>query len=151
MNFADAIRQASRDLHTSPEFSSNSAVTPLVTVITPPTTMDIPNDTEKAPAEVMAHDGATPELETLRETTVKLEMTLTPSQISALFHSVAISQHSVLTSREAGAHLRVSVAVLERMAQEGQIPAFILDGKWRFAKAALDEWVAVQTTKKEAS
>ena len=175
MNFADAIRHASREIHSGPEFQSSPFLIPSESYPTPPVAQ-APVTTEAkaqeacAPVadEVVAENPPAPVVhkakasakaidhepkasnEPLKETQVRLEMNLTPAQLSALFHSVSIGQHSVLTSREAAGHLRVTVQVVESMANSGQIPAFLVDGKWRFAKSALDEWVALQSAK-EAS
>ena len=83
-------------------------------------------------------------------TVIRLEMFLTAEQISSLFRSVATSQHSVLTLREAANHLRISTHSLEELAVSAEIPAFFVDGKWKFPKAGLDEWIALQVARKEA-
>lgn len=75
---------------------------------------------------------------------VRLELMLTAEQIAALFKSIVTSQHSVMTLREAASHLRLSSHHLEQLAQEGDVPAFQLDGRWRFSRQALDEWLSVQ-------
>jgi hypothetical protein len=31
------------------------------------------------------------------------------------------------------------------MAEEGQIPAFLVDGRWKFPRQAVEEWVTLQT------
>lgn len=84
-------------------------------------------------------------------TTVKLEMFLTPEQLSSLFRAVAANQHTLLTSREAASYLRVSNTALESMAQEGTIPGFLVDGRWRFSKQAIEEWLTQQVHQKEAA
>lgn len=75
---------------------------------------------------------------------VRLELFLTPEQIALLFKSIVTGQHTVMTLREAAAHLRMSSHSLEAMAQEGEVPSFHLDGRWRFSRTALDEWVALR-------
>lgn len=175
MNFADAIRQASKHLaHSTPEpfplrEATYAAAEPTAIPFVP---AEPANDAEAAaPAKPKAAAKAsapkpeqgTNEMESNPEfvyeapsvpsnaTVIRLEMFLTAEQISALFRSVATSQHSVLTLREAANHLRVSAHTLEDLASSGEVPAFLVDGKWRFPKAGLDEWVALQIARKEAS
>ena len=80
---------------------------------------------------------------------VRLELFLTPEQLSGLFRAVVANQHSVMTLREAASYLRVSASRLEEMAQEGDIPAFLIDGKWRFPRNSVDEWLTMQPFRKE--
>jgi excisionase family DNA binding protein len=75
---------------------------------------------------------------------VRLEMFLTAEQIALLFKSIVTGQHTVMTLREAAAHLRMNAHALEAMATEGEIPAFQLDGRWRFSRAAVDEWLSLR-------
>jgi excisionase family DNA binding protein len=80
---------------------------------------------------------------------VRLELFLSPEQLNSVFRAVVATQHSVMTLREAAAYLRVSPGTLETMAQEGQIPAFLIDGRWRFARNSVDEWLNMQSLHKE--
>lgn len=80
---------------------------------------------------------------------VRLELFLTPEQLSGLFRAVVANQHTVMTLREAASYLRVSASRLEEMAQEGDIPAFLIDGKWRFPRNSVDEWLTMQPFRKE--
>jgi excisionase family DNA binding protein len=61
-----------------------------------------------------------------------------------LFKSIVTGQHTVMTLREAAAHLRMNSHALETMAAEGEVPAFQLDGRWRFSRVAVDEWLALR-------
>lgn len=83
--------------------------------------------------------------------TVRLEMFLTPEQLSSLFRAVAANQHTLLTAREAASYLRISASALETMATDGVIPGFLVDGRWRFSKQAIDEWLTQQTLRQEAA
>jgi len=80
---------------------------------------------------------------------VRLELFLTPEQLNALFRVAIANHHSMMTLREAAAYLRVHTNALERMADQGEIPALQIDGKWRFLKASIDEWVALQAHRTE--
>ena len=84
-------------------------------------------------------------------TVVRLELFLSPEQLTNLFRSVTAGQHSMMTLREASAYLRVSSGALETMAQEGLIPAISLDGRWRFPRPALDEWLTSQAYGKDTA
>jgi excisionase family DNA binding protein len=81
---------------------------------------------------------------------VRLELFLSPEQLSGLFRAVVGVQHTVMTLREAANYLRVPAGSLEQMAQDGQVPAFLIDGKWRFQRSGLDEWLSMRSHKKEA-
>lgn len=77
---------------------------------------------------------------------VRLELSLTAEQIALLFKSIVTGHHTVMTLREAAAHLRVPPHALETLAQEGEVPAFQIDGRWRFSRTALDEWLTTRPT-----
>lgn len=157
MNLADAIRQAVHDKEygaTHPQ-ATPAEVTPAVRAVEEPVAELAPEPeyvaeavpTAERPIEEdsMNHDNHP-------GTTVRLEMFLTPDQLSNLFRAVASSQHAMLTAREAASFLRVPAHTLEVMAAEGEIPGFQIDGRWRFSKNAIEEWlVAQQQAKKEAA
>ena len=82
--------------------------------------------------------------------TVRLELVLNPEQLKGFFGAVIASQHSVLTLREAANFLRVSQVALEQMAENGEVPGMQVDGKWRFTRPALEDWLWTQPTRKEA-
>ena len=81
---------------------------------------------------------------------VRLELVLNPEQLKGFFGAVIASQHSVLTLREAASYLRVSQSSLEKMADEGEVPGMSVDGKWRFTRQALEDWLYSNPRKKEA-
>lgn len=81
---------------------------------------------------------------------VRLELVLNPEQLKGFFGAVIASQHSVLTLREAAAYLRVSQSALEKMSLEGDVPAMSVDGKWRFTRQALEDWLSAHPKRKEA-
>jgi excisionase family DNA binding protein len=49
-----------------------------------------------------------------------------------------------MTLREAAHYLRLRLAEVESLAEQGIIPGFKVDGRWRFLKNALDEWLLLQ-------
>ncbi len=146
MNLADAIRKASQ------------APTPMAATDIPanwdePALVAAPSHPETFPSfeeEQKMIDEPTFESST-SGTTVRLEMFLTPEQLSSLFRAVAANQHTLLTSREAANFLRITPSALEAMAGEGTVPGFLVDGRWRFSKQALDEWLTQQKFQKEAA
>lgn len=76
---------------------------------------------------------------------VRMELFLAPEQISSLFKAIVTSNHSVMTLREAASYLRITQAAAEALASAGKIPAFTVDGRWRFPKPAVDEWLVLQS------
>ncbi len=48
--------------------------------------------------------------------------------------------NETLTPVEAGLYLNLHVRTIHRLAKNGLIPGRKLGGRWRFSKAALDEW-----------
>lgn len=76
--------------------------------------------------------------------TVRFEVRLTQQQLHDLLLWMARHLHPVMTLREAAHYLRLRTAELLTLAENGDIPAFKVDGKWRFLKTALDEWMLAQ-------
>lgn len=167
MNLADAIRQARR-----PEqpFTDDASLRPALDVISVETAVPaeaqpvlreesvraaqpkpeaarlelIPNEVEPeagTPVPSLAIGGV-----------VRLEMSLSPEQLTNFFRTVLGTQHSVMTAREAASLLRVTPSALEKMAEDRIIPALQIDGKWRFPRTGLEEWLSVQaaTSSQEA-
>ncbi|MCH7946126.1 MAG: helix-turn-helix domain-containing protein [Armatimonadetes bacterium] len=58
-------------------------------------------------------------------------------------------QHTILTLREAAAYLRLGSKALERLVENGEIPALEIDGRWRFPKTNLDDWMTMKTATTE--
>lgn len=148
MNLADAIRQAAQS-NGNPLPSEQRA--PRIEVIDNPVYQEPDQPTESTmhqaqeesrlpdpPSQAVSHGGV-----------VRLELFLSPEQLSGLFRAVVANQHTVMTLREAAQYLRMGAGVLEQMAQEGKVPALMIDGKWRFARAAVDEWLNLQGRQRE--
>ena len=98
--------------------------------------------------ERLAEPPSTPTLSHAEELdcmqTVRFEVRLTTQQLHDLLQWLARNLHPVMTLREAARYLRLHTAELESLAESGVIPAFKVDNKWRFLKAALDEWMLAQ-------
>jgi len=148
MNLADAIRQAAQS-NGNPLPSEQRP--PTIEIIDNPVYLQPAQPTESfmehaheesrvpdPPSPAVAHGGV-----------VRLELFLSPEQLSGLFRAVVANQHTVMTLREAASYLRMGPSVLEQMAQDGKIPALMIDGKWRFARHAVDEWLNLQGQKRE--
>ncbi len=177
MNFADAIRKASQEtgapLYGAP--MSDSSELNLVVVESPPShrlfspkpDLPTPNRPEPEalspvvvePMENLPMQGRPlPQPESVPEppglpagsgSIVRLELFLSPEQLSGLFRAVVANQHTVMTLREAAAYLRMNQKTLAQMAQRGQIPALSIDGKWRFSRNAVDEWLNLHSGQNE--
>jgi excisionase family DNA binding protein len=146
MNLADAIRQAA---------TSTGIPLPAETQAAEITVVENPNwapEAEQQPAgpsvEARVPDQPSPAI--AGGSVVRLELFLSPEQLTGLFRAIVGVQHTVMTLREAATYLRVPAGSLEQMAQEGQVPAFLIDGKWRFQRSGLDEWLSMRSHQKEA-
>jgi len=171
MNLADAIRKAaqfqphpvvqaipvavSMPIETKPE-PSFAVPTYVVPVIEPepiaPTLKLEEATVTPEPAAKPTFDASAPaEHSGPAGSVVRLELFLTPEQLSNLFRAVAANQHSMMTLREAASLLRVPAHSLEQMATEGDIPGFLIDGRWRFSKSAIEEWLNQRQPRKETA
>ncbi|MFN8219261.1 MAG: helix-turn-helix domain-containing protein [Fimbriimonadales bacterium] len=152
MNFAEAIRQASSNQ--APRRSEGvvepTAFTEAACAAEPK--MENTNDVKVATDAVTAQPVPMPEPPQISTgSVVRLELFLNPEQLSNLFRAVSATQHSMMTLRETASYLRVNAGVLEQMAQDGEIPAFNIDGRWRFPKHGIDEWLTIQAFNKESA
>ena len=71
--------------------------------------------------------------------------------MGGLFRAIMAGQHTVLTVREAASYLRISQDALVKLAEDGEIPGVLLDGRWRFPKPNLDDWLTMQSVGQEDS
>jgi excisionase family DNA binding protein len=108
---------------------------------------------EKQVNELFASDSGTGEPVSMPENpmgisggnAVRFEIFLSPEQLSCLFRALVSTQHSMMTLREAANYLRIPATTLEQLAVESKIPALQLEGRWRFPKSGIDEWVMLQS------
>jgi excisionase family DNA binding protein len=159
MNLADAIRKASQPGFVPPEPFASVLCVPAKASEHVTVTKRISEPTEatnaaKHPAhEDFVMDANQEDLATGPFTTgpglIRLELFLPAEQVDRLIRSVVATQHTVMTLREAASHLRISPARLEEMASERRIPAFQVDGRWRFSRAHLEEWISQNEMDKE--
>jgi excisionase family DNA binding protein len=129
MNLVDAIRKAAQQLPGAKEVGQSNTST------TPPAA---PQQQETTAGEA----SAAGEHETIQ--TVRFEVRLTNQQLYDLLGWLARTIHPVMTLREAAHYLRLRIAEVEALAEQGAIPGFKVDGRWRFLKNALDEWLLLQ-------
>lgn len=152
MNLADAIRRATHVALTAEPQPFAERVSPVVAGVTPvaqgeESTMNesIDNNTPARPQATLS------EFPNSQQSVVRLELLLTPDQLSNLFRAVAANQHSLWTLRDAAAYLRITPKALTALAEEGQVPGFLVDGRWRFAKQGIDDWLYSTSVMKEAA
>ncbi len=158
MNFADAIRQAAKNAATNNLGSEpytpidfHEGEEPVQANPSPPGSGAEPDDFEFAVDAVTAEPILVPEPPSVpfgSSNIVRLELFLAPEQMNQLFRSLVATQHTMYTLREAAHYLRVNPNTIEALAHEGQLPGILIEGRWRFPKSALDEWISVQAFKK---
>lgn len=148
MNLAEAIRQAAVSAIpgvTAPE----AAPTPADPSVHHVSFAPDPHGASAAETEKQAEITVSSTLASTENHAVRIDLVLSPEQLSALFRGVAEAERSVLTTREAAHYLRIPGRRLQEMAELGQIPAFLIDGKWRFSRNSVDEWLTQQSALKE--
>lgn len=96
-------------------------------------------------------DGEFPHPTVANGNVVRLELFLTAEQMNGMLRAIMAGQHTVLTLREAAAYLRVNPSTLEKLAEDGEVPGVLLEGRWRFPKPNLDEWLQFRSTPAEDS
>lgn len=140
MNLADAIRKAQGD----PVMGATQP-TPEPPKKQEAVKVSMPGVTQ---AEGEAPDNASPHV---NGNVVRLELFLSAEQMGGLFRAIMAGQHTVLTVREAASYLRISQDALVKLAEDGEIPGVLLDGRWRFPKPNLDDWLTMQSVGQEDS
>jgi excisionase family DNA binding protein len=134
MNLVDAIRKAAQQLPGGREGGQ-----PPLQGANAPTLRPPAQDTQAA-----ENPEAAPAIEHETLQTVRFEVRLTNQQLYDLLGWLARTIHPVMTLREAAHYLRLRLAEVESLAEQGIIPGFKVDGRWRFLKNALDEWLLLQ-------
>lgn len=153
MNLADAIRKAAHEVSSSrtslldpvepPPFVSHQREMEPIGFPEPPMIADGP---VPDPPDVSAEDGKEMRM-SASGNVVRLELFMTPEQMTIMLRAIMAGQHSVLTAKEAASYLRVAQSTLEKLAESGDIPAVEIEGRWRFPKNALDDWMLRQSTR----
>ncbi len=149
MNLADAIRKASNKgvvdvqpvtlAHEQPyQTPAKKSVEPNLKSNHGPTNLEVPAHAPE-PLNAAVQGG----------NAVRLEIFLNGEQMAGMLKAIMAGQHSVLTVREAASYLRVSPKTIERLIEDGEIPAVEIDGRYRFPKSNLDDWLAHQSAEHE--
>ncbi len=149
MNLADAIRKASNKgvvdvqpvtlAHEQPfQTPTRKLEEPILKSNNSPTHVEMPVHAPE-PLNAAVQGG----------NAVRLEIFLNGEQMAGMLKAIMAGQHSVLTVREAASYLRVSPKTIERLIEDGEIPAVEIDGRYRFPKSNLDDWLANQSAEHE--
>lgn len=148
MNLADAIRRAASEAGNKPmEHTDIFTAAPTIEPDWEPQAFDPHAEAEgvldpHSPEVEAIEVGASIPASAPSAGMVRVEVFLPPDQLSGFFRAVAATQHPILTVREASHFLRIAANTLEDLAAQGDVPAFKVDGRWRFAKTSLEEWIA---------
>ena len=148
MNLADAIRLASQNAGST--LTRDAGEAQIEVIDTPaPKASKAPKRSEADASAAANRVPLPPTLPVLNGSVVRMELFLSPEQLNGLFKAVVANQHSVMTLREAAHYLRIPSGQLEGLAQSGSVPALSIDGKYRFSRTALDEWLNLQGRQRE--
>lgn len=147
MNLADAIRKAAQGL--SPDAGKTVPMPEVLLETRPDTEPRQPEPDRPAPApepqDAFANPVATADAKQIGSGgAVRLELLLTPEQLANLLRNAVANHHSMMTLREAAGYLRMHSRKLQEMAERGEVPGVLIDGRWRFLKAKLDEWIEMR-------
>lgn len=160
MNLADAIRQAAQRANEDQEFSTEATAPETAPVAKPaaatPKPKAIAQDGEPETDflfDAVAGDSSdapqAPHPAIKAGNAVRIELFLSPEQMTTMLRSIISSQHSMMTLREAASYLRINSSTLEEMAQTGEVPAIHIDGRWRFSRNVVDEWLTEKSFQEE--
>lgn len=145
MNLADALRRVN-----SETAAGNPVAAPRPTTSSPSTAAHTAPSPEKAYTESFSIPNETSS-HVHSGNVVRLELFLSAEQMGGLFRAIMAGQHTVLTLREAASFLRISQDALVKMAEDGEIPGVLMEGRWRFPKSNLEEWLVVHSNHAEES
>ena len=148
MNLVDAIRGASRARTTGDETHDTKSDFSWESVEEDGShsgeeTRQMENETENPEPREQAPKP--PPTSVTSGNAVRLELFLSGEQMTAMLRAIMAGQHSILTLREAAAYLRVSPSTLQKLVEQDEIPGVEIDGKWRFPKLNLDDWLLART------
>ncbi|MBX3113310.1 MAG: helix-turn-helix domain-containing protein [Fimbriimonadaceae bacterium] len=154
MNFADAIRKASADPHSggiagNPPVEHNIAPKPAAPKAKAVSEAPAPVEASFAAMPASGTEPHAPSPHVTSGNVVRLELFLSAEQMSGLFRAIMAGQHTVMTAREAAAYLRIGKETLTKLAEDGEIPGLLIEGRWRFPKPNLDEWLTMHSVHPE--
>lgn len=154
MNLVDAIRAAAQ----KPQEPIETPLIPISEDRTPYQETDTPVTASSQQTQLIPPDPA-PKAKPVQDSqstpvmledhmdsmrVVRFEVLLTQQQVGDLMQWMAHNMRSVMTLREAAHYLRLRMVQVQALAEHGDLPAFRVDGKWRFLKTTLDEWMSLQ-------
>lgn len=148
MNLADAIRKAANKGLVGDNSSqwSDDGSTVVLGGQEAPAEKQLGSPFVVPESKQVSHTAPTiPDHGTQTGNAVRLEIFLSGEQMTGMLKAIMAGQHSVLTLREAASYLRIGSNTLLKLAEEGEIPAVEIDGRYRFPKSNLDDWLAVQS------
>lgn len=150
MNLADAIRKAATEgtLPTIGELPN--AFQPKLIDPDPAAPSNVLPPQEPTASVSMGNPPEVPNVGVLSGNVVRIELFMSAEQTSGLLRAIMTGQHTVLTLAEAAHYLRVRPQTLAKMAEDGELPGIEIDGKWRFLKNSLDEWLTMTIGQPEA-
>ena len=135
MNLADAIRRATTE-----------GSVPFIGEVPPAFQARPAEPNPVSPTEPSANLGTAyspepPNQAVLGGNVVRIELFMSAEQTTNMLRAIMVGQHTVLTLAEAAHYLRVRPQTLSKLAEEGEIRGVDIEGKWRFPKHHLDEWL----------
>jgi excisionase family DNA binding protein len=163
MHLVDAIRMAAaKTATTQPATTTQATVTSAVTA---PNNMETPNDNpefapqpapsaqpQQQPESPIAGTGEVstpvpvhPVVPAAGGSVVRLELFLSQEQMNQMLRGILQGAHTVMTLREAAQYLRVNNETLTHLAESGEIGGFIVEGRWKFPRHSLEEWITLQS------
>lgn len=143
MNLADAIRKAATE-GTLPTLGEvPNAFQPKLIEPDPNATQHVLSGNDPAANVGTGTAPEMPHASVLGGNVVRIELFMSAEQTSGLLRAIMTGQHTVLTLAEAAHYLRVRPQTLAKMAEDNELPGIEIDGKWRFLKNSLDEWLAM--------
>lgn len=161
MHLIDAIRMAAQQSREPKQDAAEQPAPEAVVSEAQPTQQEVsmsPSQSKPAPPpqaalgiETEAPRPVDPAVTANAGSVVRLELFLSPEQMHQLLRSILQGAHSVMTLREASQFLRIKNDTLVRMAEDGQIPAFLVDGRWKFPRQAVEEWVTLQAVSRKSN
>ena len=143
MNFAEALRRAHDGKPAAAPTTSNSVPPQHIDEALSASNIGLTiKSTQEQALPVEPHSA-------VNGSVVRLEIFLSAEQLSGLFRAITAGQHSIMTLREAAAYLRVNPSSLQKLADDREVPGVVIDGKWRFPKSSLDDWLTLQAISHE--
>jgi excisionase family DNA binding protein len=138
MNLADAIRKAASEGSLPPVGDVPNAFQPQ-SVEAEKIEVTVSKTEPTAPSQFSVPEP--PNVALLGGNVVRIEMFMTAEQSTSMLRAIMTGQHTVLTLAEAAHYLRVKPQTIAKMAEDNVLPCVEIDGKWRFLKHHLDEWL----------